>query len=314
MWAPARPRAEPYRPLGSADGPAPGLRFRSRAGTVSSGGGFSHLSTGVSVSALPALKPAVRQAGGRSCLDQVDPAQDRQPDELGRHQVPQTRTVGAEVVGLGWCRGHDHGRIRERLAVLTVPPGRPLMTWRRRGSGVRPRAPMIGRVTLSPAPTRETSDIGSRPSVAARPLWPRRPPKIAQPPTRLDARSRRPRTTSSAMPTGSTPRPFRSCMSLDVDAHAGAAHHPTHGPTHPRRSSTPARRGRRPQRRWLRVRGHQGPWRTAGAAPGHLPHAGPRRGAHSPRRVTSVFRQVPPALTGPFPLPGKVAGSGGAEP
>lgn len=102
----------------------------------------------------------------------------------------------------------------------------------------------------------------------------------------LDARSRRSRTTSSGMPTGSTPRSFRSCMSLDVDAHAGAAHHPTHGPTHPRRSSTPAWRGRRPQRRWLRARGHQGPWRTAGAAPGHLPHAGHRRGAHSPCRVT----------------------------
>ncbi len=86
-------------------------------------------------------------------------------------------------------------------------------------------------------------------------------------------------------------------VSLDVDAHAGAAHHPTHGPTHPRRSSTPARRGRRPQRRWLRARGHQGPWRTAGAAPGHLPHAGPRRGAHSPRPVTSVTRKVPPGHT-----------------
>jgi hypothetical protein len=105
------------------------------------------------------------------------------------------------------------------------------------------------------------------------------------------------------MPTGSTPRPFRSCMSLDVDAHAGAAHHPTHGPTHPRRSSTPARRGCRPQRRWLRARGHQGPWRTAGAAPGHLPRAGPRRGAHSapprdlglPAGPARTNRPIPPS-------------------
>jgi hypothetical protein len=106
------------------------------------------------------------------------------------------------------------------------------------------------------------------------------------------------------------PRPFRSCVSHGVEAHAGVGHHPTHGPTRPPRASTPAR-GRRPRRRWLRRRGDQGPWRTAGAAPGHLPHAGPRRGAHSPRRVTSVTRQVPPALTGP--LRGSTIGADGVS-